>query len=162
MCVGFLLSSNNAVYFSFNYLDFRFSIMVIFTSTETRCSQRFRKEEDSSCVTIENLFIPSGSAQVRWALSWLLLQQTRWGQGAKQATRTPQFGQGLGTSNRALPEPSGLMSFLKFSLSVVVISHRWVVFVIRAQGHNSVPVLCLAPDVNKMPLFVSVWNLLSI
>lgn len=64
MCVGFLLSSYSAVYFSFNYLDFRFSSMVTFTSAETRCSQRFRKEDDSSCVTIENLFIHSGSAQV--------------------------------------------------------------------------------------------------
>lgn len=49
-----------------------------------------------------------------------------------------------------------LDEFLKFSHSLVVISHRWVDFVIRAQGHNSVPVLCLAPDMNKMSLFVSV------
>lgn len=63
---------------------------------------------------------------------------------------------GLGLQTEPFPRAKWLDEFVKFSHSVVVISHRWVDFVIRAQGHNSVPVLCLAPDMNKMSLFVSV------
>lgn len=84
-----------------------------------------------------NLFMHFGSAQVIWVLSWPPLQQTSRGQGANQATRTPQFIRGLGKSNRSLPEPTALMHLKKKRKKIyvfIVNRFRWGVLLLEHEA----------------------------